>query len=668
MVKRAQSPRSLWRQPDKDNAGDVGLPPISKSPLKTSQTTAHRRTSRMKQGKTPTPSLPASPRESSSKELEPIPSLKSWPAPRALEVAAADAGERAPEWLAIFFDLAWTATFSNLTSNTGLTTPSTLQAYIVFFVLAWWLWVTQVLYNVKYHTDDWFHRGIMLSHLFIFGALSAFTANFSLLSPVVDPDHSSPADIQQNSYTYASMLGISGLLACTRFLLSLSYARVLFYAWKQNIPELRRRLCALTLAYFVSCLLFSSAFTVVKSNMSPGSRWVRLALWLCGIAVEVAAFTVLSEVSAGYIRNQDTMGDRLTTLTTVILGEGINSIAAALVFSTTLNGFLPNPTMGSTALIVALGFYMYIAGPRREYRGSKKTILLHFPLHLSLIVLLEALKNMLVFMSLVATIQHFSDRANTPKKGETSADALDAAYGNLGLDLKAIAFSQLTYGNLTRDDVNELVNKAAAQAYLKIFQDYQLADDEFSANFTTYLRTNGGQARFDHPDAHLNNFTVEPWITNVLHTQQTLTVSIPISAGAFMITLGLLVFADEPRRRHRYTTVAAITRLVLGSVLALTATAVCDKNTWHSLNESGSLAHIVAGVFFFQFLLDQALAWVTKRHVSKQETSADSESLLHAAETVHEAETHDGATHEVETKQPIPALPAVAPEKEQEDA
>ncbi|EJD37328.1 hypothetical protein AURDEDRAFT_173603 [Auricularia subglabra TFB-10046 SS5] len=60
-----------------------------------------------------------------------------------------------PAWLGIFFDLAWTTTFSNLTSNTQLTTLSTLLSYTVFFVLAWWLWVAQVTYDSKYFRNDW---------------------------------------------------------------------------------------------------------------------------------------------------------------------------------------------------------------------------------------------------------------------------------------------------------------------------------------------------------------------------------------------------------------------------------------------------------------------------------------------------------------------------------
>lgn len=41
-------------------------------------------------------------------------------------------------------DLAWTASFSSLTSNTGVSSHSTVSSYAVFFTLIWPLWATQV--------------------------------------------------------------------------------------------------------------------------------------------------------------------------------------------------------------------------------------------------------------------------------------------------------------------------------------------------------------------------------------------------------------------------------------------------------------------------------------------------------------------------------------------
>ncbi|KZV88540.1 hypothetical protein EXIGLDRAFT_772654 [Exidia glandulosa HHB12029] len=52
-----------------------------------------------------------------------------------------------PQWMEILFDLAWTATFSGLTSNTTVTGLMTLVSYAFFFIFAWWMWVSQMIYD-----------------------------------------------------------------------------------------------------------------------------------------------------------------------------------------------------------------------------------------------------------------------------------------------------------------------------------------------------------------------------------------------------------------------------------------------------------------------------------------------------------------------------------------
>lgn len=57
---------------------------------------------------------------------------------------------RANEWVQMIAwqlqagDLAWTATFSSLTSNTAITEPNAVWNYAIFFGLTWNLWATQV--------------------------------------------------------------------------------------------------------------------------------------------------------------------------------------------------------------------------------------------------------------------------------------------------------------------------------------------------------------------------------------------------------------------------------------------------------------------------------------------------------------------------------------------
>ncbi|KAG9088904.1 hypothetical protein FS749_001768 [Ceratobasidium sp. UAMH 11750] len=64
-------------------------------------------------------------------------------------------GDQIPSWLNLLYDLAWTATFSSLTSNAKFKDLWDTLSYAVFFATAWWLWVSQVFYNAEFYTDDW---------------------------------------------------------------------------------------------------------------------------------------------------------------------------------------------------------------------------------------------------------------------------------------------------------------------------------------------------------------------------------------------------------------------------------------------------------------------------------------------------------------------------------
>jgi len=94
-------------------------------------------------------------------------------------------------------DLAWTATFASLTSNTSISKEEDILSYGVFFAVAWQvssslyvqrdqypdnstiqLWASQLVYDLKFFTNDWFHRICFVIQLLVYGALAAFTNKF----------------------------------------------------------------------------------------------------------------------------------------------------------------------------------------------------------------------------------------------------------------------------------------------------------------------------------------------------------------------------------------------------------------------------------------------------------------------------------------------------------
>lgn len=73
-------------------------------------------------------------------------------------------------------------------------------------------------------------------------------------------------------------------------------------------------------------MLFLAAFIVVKFDLNASSVWVRLFMWFGGVIAEVLVFVFVPAVDGRLLLNVDTMGERLSGLTTIILGEGAHCL------------------------------------------------------------------------------------------------------------------------------------------------------------------------------------------------------------------------------------------------------------------------------------------------------------------------------------------------------
>lgn len=169
---------------------------------------------------------------------------------------------------------------------------------------------------------------MLASQLAIFGLLATFTKNFTL------------------SESSNNMYSISYLLAATRLLLALSYARgkhtrqntlatsrltlssVLFYL-PRNVPEAlrqRRRIFIHIVVFTMSSFFFIVVFFSV--HFLSAASWTVLYLWYGCIVAEVAVYFCVPDVDGKLLLNVDpkVMGDRLSGLTTIILGEGMSNL------------------------------------------------------------------------------------------------------------------------------------------------------------------------------------------------------------------------------------------------------------------------------------------------------------------------------------------------------
>ncbi|CEL63473.1 hypothetical protein RSOLAG1IB_10789 [Rhizoctonia solani AG-1 IB] len=216
-----------------------------------------------------------------------------------------------PSWVNLFYDLAWTATFSSLTQNGQFDSTWDAASYTIFFVIVWWLWASQVLYDMNFYTNDWFHFGAMFLQLGIFGLLSATTRGFDVtiyishspgMSGIFDPkpmaDITDPSRYNSEMTTRVSLRIIAFSIAISRVILLLQYLRVLVYAHftarssrgrKYHIP---RRLRVLPSGLGISTILFFIAWGITRSEFGTGALGARLkyVFWGSGLVVEVLSY------------------------------------------------------------------------------------------------------------------------------------------------------------------------------------------------------------------------------------------------------------------------------------------------------------------------------------------------------------------------------------------
>jgi hypothetical protein len=119
--------------------------------------------------------------------------------------------------------------------------PNALS-YLCFFILVWWIWASQVCYNLRYRQADWLHRCWIFLQLIVFSSLAAFTRDFDITNGIAADKTESAADkllldsgvrdqaglvakkFRNNRLPKLNSRGVSVTMAFSRLLLLVQYA------------------------------------------------------------------------------------------------------------------------------------------------------------------------------------------------------------------------------------------------------------------------------------------------------------------------------------------------------------------------------------------------------------------------------------------------------------
>lgn len=542
--------------------------------------------------------------------------------------------EDVPQWLELFFDLAWTITFSGLTGGTPIKDGNTIASYTVFFVLAWWLWVSQVLYDTKYYTNDWFHRIMLILQFVAFGALASFTEGFDIFNGITHDATTDGIELQvEDAYVARAFKAICLVFGFTRFLLAIQYIRV-----SRLIKHSRGGNIFLTIASLViSGFLFFIAFFVLVAfpNGFSGSlaHISKFALWALALMAEIGVF-MYSSSPWGLVR-QGSMSERLATLTTVVLGEGLNGLIQPLVSVAKSVGF----NLSSAAQILSIGllvlmvFILYFATfdtraavtPMRQ----KIIIFMHFPTQLVITLLLEGMKSVLGFLTLSQSLTTFLVSALTIR-GDNSLEQFQLLFASIGIDFSSVGQKLGKIPVTDAEAADETVRNAVlgvrivASAIPPILEQFNLLTDDLKEKFDNY--TSGttpapGQAVQDALDSLAGDESLFPRLDQIISDIQTEQLS-PVSyiagvAGAFLLCLLLLMLIRGNKHVDRYFAWSIVTRFVIAVGLIMLVLLDLQPVKLFNFISKGAFLPVILGFYVFQYLVDYVIHVFMARDVKR---------------------------------------------------
>ncbi|KAG9086121.1 hypothetical protein FRC06_003265, partial [Ceratobasidium sp. 370] len=351
-----------------------------------------------------------------------------------------------PRWLNLLFDVSWTATFSNLTNNARFMESWGSVSYAFFFTTAWWLWVSYVLYSVQFATNDWFHLLSIFLHLIIFGSLAAASRGFDVTNYILHSpgsQESEPYDLaaatpdwfRDERFTKVSLQVIIISIAISRVLLLVQHLRVVYYALCTSKPKQNHlQFLIVPVSLVVSGTLF---FTAYKLNMTAFGRTsygakIKFVLWGLALLVEIVAQVVRLEMKIENVEGlrlkwTSSIVGRFQDMTIIILRESINEIAGSFYAIERAPGFkCPTGTgIVCCAIIVFLLAYLYFNGPAPPKRVRRQTawVMMHLPWLLSVVLLLQGVKNQLLLTNFLSSETHMIESLHNGLSSIISSEA-----------------------------------------------------------------------------------------------------------------------------------------------------------------------------------------------------------------------------------------------------
>lgn len=366
-------------------------------------------------------------------------------------------------WTDLLLEVAMTTAFASLTDGTPILTRRALLSYLSFFILVWWIWTSQVAYNLRFRQSDWLHRIYVFLQLAIFSALAAFTRNFDITAGLLDDDDL-PATTQlllqlgddennlqafqfrDNRLPKLNARGIAMTMALSRLLLLVQYIVVCYHGRRFR----HRALVVHMLPLVISTLCFVISFGIIGSGNEPIPKSVQISkiiLWYFPMVIEIVSYFIAHEQPGRVAFPAEGIIRRSATVFIITLGGGLDKITAGfqLIIGNTGLGVDGIGVFISAAVIFVSQFSLYFgsSGSKQKLFGHRATawFFSHFFYLAALIMTLQGVSTSLSFSNINHAIQA-QTAALTPVRNFMQS--------NPGINITAGEFpdSQITFEKL----------------------------------------------------------------------------------------------------------------------------------------------------------------------------------------------------------------------------
>ncbi|KAJ6015393.1 hypothetical protein N7540_009984 [Penicillium herquei] len=281
--------------------------------------------------------------------------------------------EAAP--IELFFDLFFVANLSTFTATHEINNVTALGAYVGFLGVIWFTWLQVTLFDIRFARDSVMER---VFKAFQLGAMIGFASAGTRFTTRVRDDN-----------LWAFQL-LSLMLAVSRIQLAIQYTITLAFM-HQHMKHDAKGVWYTALVFWTTTILFIALFFVFKRPRGIPSRiWI---IWFVLFGFEMWAVMGISCIWTAISFKKTHLNVRMSLLTLIIIGEGVIAVTRIVNKTVRPGGWTPWTffhILGVTTNVYLLWQVYFDLSPQQlGVLAQQIWAQLHFPFHVSLILLLE---------------------------------------------------------------------------------------------------------------------------------------------------------------------------------------------------------------------------------------------------------------------------------------